>query len=111
MQVRCVLVQPDYRERISDELPAVKRAEHLTCCKRGHHKHRCRLHLQVGLAPNLALQLDASVKFFQLRALSNDDAFAHGLFSAARATVFCSLRFAASHSASISGLGIFSSVW
>src|SRR5260370_2547435 len=76
---------------------------------RRHHEHGRGFTLQVRLAPNLTLQVNAEVKLFQALAFSNDDPFAHFLraaSSAALAAVIFSLRFAVSHTSSILALGI-----
>src|SRR5207302_5583865 len=72
------------------------------------HKHRGRLNLQVGFPPNLALKVDATMKFIETLAFPDDDPLAH-LFAGAPLTsgkcVFPSYSFAAFQNASISSRG------
>src|SRR5258708_35679367 len=77
---------------------------------RGHDKHSSRLDFQVGLSPNLALEIHATMEFIETRALPNGDLLVHcfvgvPLFSGKRG--FPSHFFAASQNASISSRGTF----
>src|SRR5713101_8279 len=108
MQVNAIFAKADQRQRISHQPFAVERPQDLSPGDRRHHEHRHRLHFQVRLAPNLALQVHARLELFQRRALSHNDALAHRFCAASLSASSLSRRFAASHNDSISIRGTFS---
>src|SRR6266849_4923590 len=108
MQVDGIFAKADKRQRISHQPLAVERPQNLPSGNRCHHEHRHRLHFQVRLAPNLALQVHARLELFQRRAPSHNDALAHRFCAAPLSPSSLSRRFAASHNDSISIRGTFS---
>src|SRR2546423_6455624 len=108
MQIRQVTAQPGDCERISHHGLTVERPQNLSAGHQGNNEHRGRLDLQILFAPNLALQRDAIMKFFQRCTRPDDDSAAHDRASRACEAIMFSARFACSQNASISSRETFS---
>src|SRR5947208_10959609 len=105
MKIRYAVAQAHHGERVAHQSIAIECAQHCPAGVRGDHKHRSWLNLRLGLAPNLALEIHATMKFIESLAFPDDDPLAHlfvcaPLISGKRA--FASDFFAASHNDSIS---------
>src|SRR5271167_402965 len=95
------------RQRVSDQPFRVERSKNLPARFLRHHEQRCRLDFEVLFAPNLSLQRNAALKFFNTLTFSNDDPLAHQTLRASidfRESLF-SARFAVSQNSSICSRG------
>src|SRR5207245_2409866 len=97
-----------YRDWSSDVCSSdlvCKCTQHLPARMCGHHEHGDRLHLQIRLAPDLALEFHATVEFLERLAFAHQDVPAHlraWALANSRLHAFPSASFVASHRVSIS---------
>src|SRR2546430_1400974 len=108
MEVRNAVAQSHHRERVAHQPVAIECAQHFPSGMPGDHKHRRRLNLQVGLPPNLALKVHATMKFVEALAFPDDNPLAHLFVCTPLSSAECGFSsdlFAASHNSSIFSRG------
>src|SRR5437879_13705244 len=110
MERRHAPPQAGDRQRVADHAAVCKCTQHLPARMCGHHEHGDRLHLQIRLAPDLALEFHATVEFLERLAFAHQDVPAHlraWALANSRLHAFPSASFVASHLFSTSTMTMF----
>ena len=78
VDVRSVVAKADHAESKADHGVAIESADNLASGAGGDNERDVGLGLEVGFAPDFALDIDAAMKFFEFVALADEDVWGHG---------------------------------